>query len=313
MNPSADTKDVPILLMLFNRPETTQKVFEKLRQAKPGRIFIAADGPRSDRPEDVALCAAVRSIFDKIDWDCSVHKNYREVNVGVYAHWPAALEWFFEHVDRGVVLEDDCVPDNSFFDYCAELLEKYKDDESIMHINGTNLQFGTTRGDYSYYFSRYACVWGWATWRRAWKKYDQSMSSFPEFRDKNKLERIIENKVGKRYWATFFEKSYLGIFQTPDVRWTYAIWDNDSLCISPNKNLISNIGFGLSAEHTFFKDKSLGQETFDIGALSHPHALIPDKVADEYVFRNTYHRTFFQKLLYVTAKKFVRLFRWWPT
>ena len=213
-------QDVPVLLMLFNRPEITRQLFEKIRQVRPTKLFVAANGHRPGVSADIELCKAVRKIFDEIDWKCELHTNFPEVNVNMHIRWYATLDWFFESVDGGIILEDDCIPDLSFFSYCTELLEKYKDNPKIMHINGSNFQFGRRRGDASYYFSEYTCSWGWATWRRAWNKYDYKMSSFLEFKKKNIIDETFADKGERKYWMNYLEKSYLGIFKTADIRWT---------------------------------------------------------------------------------------------
>jgi hypothetical protein len=292
--------------MLFNRPKITRQLFEKIRQVRPTKLFVAANGPRPGVSADIELCNAVRKIFDEIDWECDIHTNFPETNINMHIRWYATLDWFFENVDSGIILEDDCIPDLSFFPYCTELLEKYKNDERIMHVNGSNFQFGNKRGNVSYYFSKYPHVWGWATWKRAWQKYDYRMSSFPEFEKKNMIDVVFADKKEKKFWKNFFKKAYLGIFKTADVRWAYAIWMNNGLCIAPNVNMISNIGYGSSAGHTVFKDKIMCQETHDIGSLVHPKDIIQDKEADEYTFKTYYYKNFFQKVFYMFASKILK-------
>lgn len=312
------TYDVPIMLMLFNRLDTTREVFARVRQARPKRLFVAANGPRPGVPSDVAACAAVRDfIMKSVDWDCDLQTDFPETNVDMQARWWKTLDWFFDSVDRGIILEDDCVPDMSFFPYCAELLEKYKDDERIMHINGSNFQFGIQRGATaegraaSYYFSEYAHVWGWATWRRAWRRFDPRISSFPAFAANGKFESIMASAREAKYWRTYLEKIRVGILNSTDIKWIYTIWANDALCITPNKNLISNIGFGLGAGHTFFKEKTMGQKTFDIGKLEHPQTsrIAPDIQADLFTFKTYFYRSFMQKAVYVAGRKVLRLLR----
>lgn len=311
MNKKNSLVDVPVLLMLFNRPETTRQVFAKIREARPSKLFIAANGPRPSVLNDIALCAEVRKTFDDIDWECDVQTNYRPTNIGMQPHWRLALDWFFEHVESGIILEDDCVADISFFGYCRELLEKYKDMERVMHISGSNFQFGTKRGDGSYYFSVYPHVWGWATWRRAWKKYDHSIFSFPEFRGSKVIDTIVTGLPEKNYWMKFFDELYRGEREGCDVKWLYTIWANGGLCVTPNTNMITNIGYGPQAEHTFFKDKTLDQPACDIGKIFHPttNVFVQNKEADYLVFSTIFHKTFLQKVLYVITSKMIKLFR----
>lgn len=304
-----NTQNVPVLLMLFNRPDTTRKVFDMVRIAKPKRLFIAANGPRPDVPKDIELCKAVRSIFDNIDWECEVKTNYKDKNIGMQPHWHLSIDWFFNSVDRGIILEDDCVPSISFFGFCEDLLEKYKDDERIMHISGSNFQFGCRRGDASYYFSKYSHTWGWATWKRAWQKYDHKMLSFPVFKEEKVIDVISTSEKEKFYWMTYFEKLYKGDIDGCDVKWLYATWANNGLSIIPNVNMINNIGYGLSAGHTLFKDKTLGQKALDIDEIIHPQLIVRDKNADYYTFKNIFYRNFFQKAFYISAMRIVKLFR----
>ena len=295
--------------MLFNRPETTQAVFDKVREARPAKLFVAANGPRPDVPGDVELCKAVRKIFDGVDWECELHTNFPEKNINMHVRWYTTLDWFFESVDDGIILEDDCVPDLSFFPYCTLLLEKYKNDPKIMHINGSNFQFGNKRGDASYYFSKFSHVWGWATWKRAWKKYDHSMSSFPQFKKDGVIDSAVTNRTQKAHWMKFFEGLYSGAYNTCDAKWLYAIWANNGLCITPNVNMISNIGYGLDAGHTVLKDKSMGQEVHDVGTLVHPIAVVIDRNADDFTFKKIVKKTFFQKALYRTVRQISKMIR----
>ena len=165
----------PILFLIFNRPETTKKVFSAIKEVQPPRLYIAADGPRSEQPDEADHCELARTIATKVDWDCEVKTLFRDQNLGIRIAVSQAIDWFFEQEPEGIILEDDCLPDQSFFWFCKELLEKYRNDTRIMHIGGTNFQFGKNRTNYSYYFSRYAHIWGWASWRRAWEYYDEKL------------------------------------------------------------------------------------------------------------------------------------------
>ena len=217
------------------------------------------------------------------------------------------MDWFFQSVERGIILEDDCVPDDSFFQYCTELLERYKDASEIMHINGSNFQYGRKRGEFSYYFSKYSHVWGWATWRRAWRCYDHSLSSFPQFKKNNVIDTAVSDSKQKTHWMTFFEGLYSGTYNTCDGKWLYAIWAHMGVCITPNTNMISNIGFGLDAGHTILKDKSMGQPVANIGRLTHPISIVIDYEADNLTFKKIVHKSFFQKALYRTVRSLSKM------
>ena len=165
----------PVLFLIFNRPETTIQVFSAIKKAQPNRLYIAADGPRPEYPDEVNHCKIARTIATNVDWDCEVKTLFRDQNLGCRLAVSQAIDWFFEQEPEGIILEDDCLPNQSFFWFCKELLEKYRNETRIMHIGGTNFQFGKNRTNYSYYFSRYAHIWGWASWRREWKYYDEKL------------------------------------------------------------------------------------------------------------------------------------------
>ena len=168
----------PILFLIFNRLDTTEKVFEKIREQQPKYLYIAADGPRSDVPEDQEKCRKTRAIIDRIDWDCELKTLFREENLGCRNNAVQAITWFFDNVEEGIILEDDCLPDPTFFRYCEDLLSYYRYDMRVMHIAGSNLQQGFKSDNASYYFSHIPWVWGWASWKRAWKYYDVNISSY---------------------------------------------------------------------------------------------------------------------------------------
>lgn len=172
--------NVPILFIIFNRPETTKAVFHEIRKNQPFQLFVAADGPRREIFEDIENCRKVREIIQLIDWECNVQTLFRDENLGCKIAVSSAIDWFFSQVDEGIILEDDCLPDQSFFPFCQELLEKYRYDAKIMMIGGSNFQFNKNKFEYSYYFSRYFHIWGWASWKRAWQFYDVEMKAWPE-------------------------------------------------------------------------------------------------------------------------------------
>lgn len=175
----------PVLFLIFNRPDTTRKVFAEIRRAKPARLYIAADGPRKERTTDIALCEQTRDIINEIDWPCQSYTLYRKENLGCKLAVSSAINWFFEREESGIILEDDCLPHPTFFKFCEIMLERYKDDTRVMHIGGSNFQEGMIRGDGDYYYSKWTPVWGWASWRRAWKNYDVNMVKWIEFKKNN--------------------------------------------------------------------------------------------------------------------------------
>lgn len=281
----------PILLVVFNRPDTTRPVFDAIRKIKPKYLFIAADGPRKTREDDTEKCRRVKEIFSDIDWPCEVKTLFHEQNLGCKTAESSAFDWFFEHVDMGIILEDDCLPDQTFFRYCAELLEKYKDNEQVMHISGNNFQRGNSRFkcNESYYFSTLPNSWGWATWRRAWQKYDVDIKRWPKLRDSKKLERAFNNHGGYEYWSKVWDQYYRGEIDSWDGQWVLSCAENGGLCINPSFNLVTNIGWGEDATHCKIENSNAKLETVSMTfPLKHPAKINVYKDADNYTIREVF-------------------------
>lgn len=276
--------DVPVLFLVFNRPDLVERTFQAIRSAKPGRLFVASDGPRPGRIEDRKNCEQSRAIVEKIDWDCEVKTLFRETNLGCRVAVSTAIAWFFSQVEEGIILEDDCLPNNSFFRFCSQLLERYREDERVMCITGNNFQNGHRRGSADYYFSIYNHIWGWATWRRAWDLYDPNASSFKELDRDFLFEGFLRENVAE-YWRNLFRSIDKPGFNTWDYQWTFACWANSGLTITPNVNLVSNIGFDERATHT--KDTNSSSSCLPCHAidfpLKHPKHIVRDVVADRFV------------------------------
>lgn len=276
----------PVAFIIFNRPDTTQKVFNAIREAKPPKLLVIADGARIDKEGEAELCKQTRAIIDQVDWDCEVLVNYSDVNLGLRKRVSSGLDWVFEQVEEAIILEDDCLPHPTFFRYCQELLEKYRDDERIMMISGDNFQFGRKRSEYSYYFSHYGHCWGWASWRGAWTKYDDSMQLWQELRDNKWLKDVLGNDQAVAYWSRIFQSVYDG-FSSWAYIWQYTLWLNSGLTILPNVNLISNIGFG-SGTHTTDVNSPLANMKIEAinFPLRHPPFIIRNTQADEFTRLN---------------------------
>lgn len=285
----------PIAFIIFNRPQTTEVVFAEIARAMPPKLLVIADGPRADRPDDVAKCSATRAIIDRVNWDCEVITNYADTNLGCKQRVSSGLNWVFNSVAEAIVLEDDCLPHPTFFHFCSELLDHYRDDPRIMHISGDNFQLGQRCVSASYYFSRYSHIWGWATWRRAWKFYDVEMKLWQEFRDKQWLNDILADPGVTAYWSRFFQSTYEGKIDTWDVQWMFACWAQNGLSILPCVNLISNIGAGLEATHmadkSWFAHLPASAMRFP---LQHPAQITRDLAADTF----TQHTMFIGTSLY---------------
>jgi len=274
----------PILFLIFNRPDTTKRVFESISSIKPAKLYIAADGARKDKLGEDLLCEDTRSIIDLIDWECEVKTLFRTENLGCKIAVSSAIDWFFENEEQGIILEDDCLPNESFYNYCETLLNYYVSDERIMHISGNNFQDGIVRGIGSYYFSNYNHIWGWATWKRAWKAYNVDLSFLTETEIETLIEKQFDTKKERLFWNNIFKKVINKTIGTWDYQWTYAVWKNNGLSILPNKNMIANIGFNNNGTHTSGVD-ILGlsnMKTFSISKIIHTTEIEINKKADKY-------------------------------
>lgn len=242
-----------VLFIVFNRADTTARVFEAIRKARPPRLYVAADGPRSSRPQEAQLCEEARRVASAVDWPCEVKTLFRPGNLGCKMAVSGAIDWFFEHEEQGIILEDDCLPEPSFFDYCDTLLDRYKDDPRVMCISGDNFlpaDVHSRLGD-AYYFSAFFHIWGWASWRRAWKGYDVSMSRWnPEVGEKLLRKVFPDNAPLRRIWMGTFNRVAAGEIDTWDYQWVFHCWMAGGLSCMPAGNLISNIGFDERATHT---------------------------------------------------------------
>ncbi|MDJ0846204.1 TylF/MycF/NovP-related O-methyltransferase [Crocosphaera sp.] len=270
----------PVAFLIFKRPELTQRVFNAIATVKPKKLLVVADGPASEADEE--KCRQTRAIIQQVDWECEVLTNFAEKNLGCKKRISSGLDWVFSQVEEAIILEDDCLPGTSFFQFCQTLLDYYRHDERIMHISGDNFQLGQSRTQYSYYFSKYPHVWGWATWRRAWKHYDVGMEDWPTFRDSGKLGAVFPDSHEHQYWTDLLERTYQGKMDTWDFPWGYSCWSQNGLTVLPDVNLVTNIGFGTDA--TFKKDNHplANLPTQSIGTIEHPPFVMVNAEADAY-------------------------------
>ncbi len=294
-----DNKEIetPVLMLIYNRPEKTRRVFQRIRELKPKHLFVSADGPKIKKDGDLENCNKTRAIVDQIDWDCELKTNFNENNLGCKIGVSSGITWFFQNVTEGIILEDDCIPDPSFFRFCHILLEKYRKNNEIMHIGGSNFQDGIKRGNASYYFSIYNHVWGWATWKRAWDLYDVKIRNYPEFITGDIFKEMFPSSKEQSYWKKYFSQVYNNQKDTWDYQWTFIIWYNQGLSIVPNTNLVSNIGFDDSATHTRLNSSLSDRPAEDIGEIIHPTFIILDKAADRYTFNRHMNLSKFRKFL----------------
>lgn len=241
----------PILLIAYNRPDLTRRVFASIREARPRRLFVAADGPRPDDPQDFEKCRLARNVI-QVDWDCELHTLYSEAHLGCGVGPSRAISWYFENVEQGIILEDDCVPSQSFFPFCDELLDYYRGNDSIFAISGTNV-LGQIKSRYSFVFSYLGGIWGWATWRRAWKLYDYEMRHWNEPETRQRILRLLGDKAQFAAISQTFDNRPT----TWDYQWLFTRLAYGGLSVVPAKNLVSNVGFGEEATHTLDANSNL--------------------------------------------------------
>ena len=287
--------ETPVVLIVFNRPDVTQRVFGAIAQAKPKQLLVIADGPRSDRAGEAEKCSKVRQITEQVDWDCEVFRNYADTNLGCKQRVSTGLDWAFETVEEAIILEDDCLPHPSFFTFCEELLTKYRNDRRIMMVSGTNILGDWKAASQSYHYSYYGGIWGWASWRRAWQHYDVSMKEWENDEVKARIKDIVcdEEQYSSREHA--YDRCLAGNCDTWDIQWNFSRLSQSGLSVVPSVNLISNIGFTPEATHTKrFREGVANRETQPISLpLSTSPCLIVDR---------QYDRKFYQKLLQKPSK-----------
>jgi hypothetical protein len=271
----------PILLIIFNRPDLTARVFERIREQRPTQLFIAADGPRVNRPAEIKLCSETRDATKNIDWPCEVHRLDQSVNLGCKMGVFTAINWFFKHIEHGIILEDDCLPHATFFPYCAELLDRYRYEPKVAMIGSNQFCPKSEQSDYpySYYFSKYPHIWGWATWRRVWQKYDINIKSWNG--DPRSLSSISNPRV-RKHFARRFDQVYSGIKDTWDFQLVHLCLSSGLLAINPIVNLVENIGFDERATHTkkIHPTQVTAKMQRMIFPLSHPTELKPEENFD---------------------------------
>ncbi len=284
---SRNLLDTAVLLVTWNRPDTTKRVLSAIREAKPSRLFVAGDGPRNE--EDARLIAEVKkTITGGVDWECEVLTSYSTTNLGCRGGVTRAIDWFFSHVDEGIILEDDCVPHPHFFRFSAEMLGKYRDNTRVMHIAGDNSAQVRLKKSDSYCFIRYPHIWGWATWSRAWKLYDRDLRGFREIMDCGQIDEIFPNNLERKIWVPIFDK--LERTNQPDTwdwRWSATVFINDGLSVQPLTNLVSNIGHGDDSTHTKRKNLRAEFPRSEIFPLAHPTVITRELDAEKQVLLNT--------------------------
>lgn len=291
----------PVAIFIFNRPENVSEVMKQIRSYKPKSLLIIADGPRQNRDGERELCEKARQEALNVDWDCEVHTNFSEVNLGCKQRLVSGLNWVFEIKESAIILEDDCVPHPSFFPYAQEMLDRFRDDTKIGMISGDNYLFDEVPVANSYYFSRYAHIWGWATWGRAWSLYDSEMSSWKSLSPQDKsawLNKHFDSPGERKHWLHAFKRVTEDHLDTWDYQWAFTMQNNSLLSVVPKHNLIGNIGIATGATHT---TKPNLESTAEVNGLNFPLITVEGKSeshkpADEFESKLFYRRTIFGRL-----------------
>lgn len=295
-----DPREIPVALFLFNRPGPTARVFEAIRAARPRTLLVVADGPRPTVAGEAELCRRARAAVDRVDWDCDVRTNFSAENLGCGRRMATGIGWVFEQCESAIFLEDDCIPSSSFFPFCAELLDRYRDDARIFAVNGT--AYGTEDTTTSYRFSRYFLGWGWASWRRSWDAFDFDLRDWPRLRDAFWLDALFSEEPGAAYWRTIFDAVHRGAIDSWDYQMLFASWQRDALSLHPSRNLVDNVGFGRGATNTKKRPPHYGKSRDLSFPLVHPPEVRRDARRDRWLQENIFAapprwRTFFRRSL----------------
>jgi len=302
-----DQLKTAVLFLVFNRLDTTKQVFETIRQAKPPRLYVAADGPRASRPDDVEKVRNVRDyIMGNIDWKCDVKTLFRSENLGCKMAVSSAITWFFEHEEMGIILEDDCLPDQSFYSFCEKMLEAYKNENTIGMIAGMNYLFNRVKMSESYFFSRYYPIWGWATWRRAWKLYNINISKWQSPEMEKQLKTIYKDGNVVRFFKQMFENVASAKIDTWDIQWVYTCIFHNLQCIAPKYNLVSNIGFvGTHTSTKRSKFFNMPVKSIDINNIHYPKNIVSSNKIDRIMFNSIIGPFWYPKQLIKTLYRYL--------
>jgi len=282
-----------VLLIVYKRPDLTRRALDAIVAARPSRVFVAADGPRNEN--EAEACRKTRAVVGEFASSCELTTNFSDDNLGCGIRVYTAIDWAFTFCEELIVLEDDCLPNASFFRFCNEMLETYGDDERVMHISGDNFVGADLSGPYSYYFSKYTHASGWATWRRAWRHFDWAIARWPELKAAGIIEASSEDPYEQRYWAGIFDRLHDGDRDVWDLQWNLACWSQSGLCILPSVNLVLNDGWGPDATHsktplTFFLP------TEELSGIEHPPYIMRNKKADDRTFDQNFDGAYMRRM-----------------
>lgn len=293
--------DTPILLIIFNRPEITTKTWGEIKKIKPKILYIAADGPRNNNKDDIINCNKARDIITKnIDWECSLHLLFQKENLGCGLAINTAISWFFKNESEGIIIEDDCQPHIDFFNFCSELLKRYRYNEEIFMISGKNVSSDYApkkNSDYSFTYT--PSVWGWATWRRSWDKYDFYLNDLENFKTQKNIQSIYKKTKYQKYWLDFFQEIKDKKINNWDYQLTFTSFKNKGLCIRPKYNLVTNLGITIAngGNKLVFHENGLK-------IVNHPSTIVADELADEIIMKTLITSTYKVKMILKKLKIF---------
>lgn len=281
----------PVVLICFNRPNLTKKTFNQIKKNKPSKLFLIMDGPRYKNSQDIQNIKKVRKIIEEINWKCKIYKNFSKNNLGLKKRVVSGLNWVFKKVDKAIILEDDCYPSDSFFYFCETMLNFYKKNKNIGIITGNNFQNKPVDNN-SYYFSKYSHIWGWATWRRTWKLYNDNDQKIQNFVKSSKFKKICKILDEQKYWIDMHHQIKSGTLKSWAYYFLLNMWKNNYLTVTPNLNLIENLGIN-SKSSSNPNDPGLKKDltkTVLKFPLIYPKAIKVNEKADSQVFYSIYKK-----------------------
>lgn len=278
--------ETPVLLIIYNRITETHNIFQTIHAIKPSKLYVAADGAKQEDPNDYGTCLRTRSVIMP-EWPCQLKLMFKDEHLGKAQMVFQAINWFFENEPEGIILFDDTMPHPDFFPYCEQLLDKYRDNKQIVHIGGSNFQHERQRGDASYYFSCYATTWGFATWKDRWENFDLSMANLKDFNFPEILTHYMKKREERNYWLR--RGIALQRYHFDDIwefQYKFHLWSKQGLCISPNVNLVTNVGFKKNKR----KIRKMSLPAHAIMPLTHPEEIEQNRKADRFAFRRYFNK-----------------------
>lgn len=282
----------PLVFLTFNRPEATERGLHVIRQYRPNELYLVSDGPREGNACDQELVQRTRDVLDSVDWPCTVVRDYSAVNLGAGRRVASGLDNAFAAYEHAIVLEDDLVADDSFFSFCESMLERYADDERVMHVNGSGYPLAKTPGGASYRFSKLNLCWGWASWRRAWQRFQFDLGALDRDLVMRRIDQAFPNNKQANYWKNIFQYTHEHSHDIWDFQWVFAMTLHRGLAVTPTSNLVLNTGFTPEATNTptmphWYADMTL-QSLSHAGALVHPRKVDVDWDYDTYVMNRVF-------------------------